>query len=136
MELAAYMHGSLALEERPGPQVNKKQRVTYRKRSMPMQEKLLYLMTVILCVVAAGAIIWRFSQIYEMNNRIAQIEREIKVLQVENNKLKLEIGKQGSPERLQEAAHSLGLVPNDKSVNQIVQTNTAGKRETAAAIRP
>jgi cell division protein FtsL len=130
------MHGSLALEERPGPQSNKKQRVTYRKRAMPMQEKMLYLMTVILCVVAAGAIIWRFAQIYEMNNRIAQIEREIKVLQVENNKLKLEIGKQSSPERLQEAAHSLGLVPNDKSVNQIVQTKPAGKRETAAAIQP
>jgi cell division protein FtsL len=134
--VAAYIHGSLALEERSGPAPKKKERVLYRKKTMPMQEKLLYLLTVVLCVVAAGSIIWRYAQIYEMNNRIVQIEREIKLLQVENNKLKLEIGRQSSPERLQEAAKSLGLVPNESSVNQVVTSNRPEVKQTAAAIKP
>ena len=48
---------------------------------------------VIVCVIVAGAILFRYAQIYEMNARIQQIEQQIRVLQQENSSLQLEIAK-------------------------------------------
>lgn len=134
--MPAYIHGNLALEERSSRKVKVKEKVVVRRRSIPVQEKLLYLFTIIVCVIVAGAIIWRYSQIYEMSNKIQQIEREMKVLQVENNKLKLEIGKLSSPERFQKEAVKFGLAPHEKQVNQVVQGNATAPRQSASAATP
>jgi cell division protein FtsL len=123
--MPAYIHGSLAVEPKEirKPQVKETKKTVYRRRPIPVQEKLLYLFTVLICVVVAGVIIWRYAQIYEMNTRIQMIEKEVKVLQVENNKLKLEISKAQDPKRLQDMANQYGLGPNEKQVNQVNQVN-------------
>ncbi|WP_127579629.1 cell division protein FtsL [Paenibacillus koleovorans] len=123
--MSAYIHGNLALEpkETRKQQVKETKKTVYRRRPIPVQEKLLYLFTVLVCVVVAGVIIWRYAQIYEMNTRIQMIEKEVKMLQVENNKLKLEISKAQDPKRLQDLANQYGLGPHEDQVNQ-VNTNT------------
>lgn len=130
--MSAYIHGNLALEpkENRKPQIKETKKTVYRRRPIPVQEKLLYLFTVLICVVVAGVIIWRYAQIYEMNTRIQMIEKEVKTLQVENNKLKLEISKAQDPKRLQEMANQYGLGPNEKQVNQVNQVNPIATKQT------
>lgn len=134
--MAAYINGSLALEERNGQRIDdaKAKRAVYRRKTLPIHEKLLYLFTVIACVVVAGAIIWRYAQIYEMNTHIQQIEREMKLLQAENNKLKLEIGRLSSPERFQKEAAKFGLVPNDQQVSISAASSKTTMHDKLAAL--
>ncbi|RKN86897.1 cell division protein FtsL [Paenibacillus ginsengarvi] len=124
--MSAYINGNLAIEQKPvkkpkqkPPQEKKK--IVVKRKSIPVQEKLLYLFTVIVCVMVAGVIIWRYAQIYELNTRMQKIESQIKVLQLENNKLKLEITKYQDPKRLLDQAKAMGLVPNEE-LNQITKT--------------
>jgi cell division protein FtsL len=130
--MSAYIHGNLAVEPKEirKPQVKETKKTVYRRRPIPVQEKLLYLFTVLICVVVAGVIIWRYAQIYEMNTRIQMIEKEVKVLQVENNKLKLEISKAQDPKRLQDMANQYGLGPNEKQVNQVNPVNPVATKQS------
>jgi cell division protein FtsL len=120
--VSAYINGNLAIERKPvkKPKGQDQKKVVVKRKSIPVQEKLLYLFTVIVCVVVAGVIIWRYSQIYEMNTRIQKIESEIKALQIENNKLKMEITKYQDPKKLLDQGKSLGLVPNEE-LNQLTE---------------
>lgn len=129
--MSAYIHGNLALEPKNStkPKGREAKKIVYRKRPIPVQEKLLYLFTILICVVVAGTIIWRYAQIYEMNTRIQMIEKEIKTLQVENNKLKLEISKAQDPKRLQDLANQYGLAAHENQVNQVTQSNSAATKK-------
>jgi cell division protein FtsL len=128
-KVSAYIHGNLALEERNQKKVKirESRKVVYRKKSIPTQEKLLYLFTVALCVLVAGVIIFRYAQIYEVNTKIQKIEQEIKLLQDENETLKLEVYKLQDPKRLIEAGKALGLKePGEEEISEI-----AAKIETS-----
>jgi cell division protein FtsL len=120
-----YTNGNLAIESNPVKRTNQETRkkTVVRKKSIPVAEKLLYLFTVIVCVVVAGAIIWRYSQIYEMNTRIQKIEAQMKQLQIENNRLKMEVSKLQDPKHLLDQAKSFGLLPNDE-VNQVMASGS------------
>jgi cell division protein FtsL len=115
--MAMYVHGNLAMEE----QINREQtvkvrevkRTMYRRKAIPVQEKLLYLFTVVLCVIVAGTIIWRYAQIYEMSTEIHTIETQIKTLQAENDILKQQWNKANDPERLRIEAEKTGLAQID-----------------------
>ncbi|MCZ8511226.1 septum formation initiator family protein [Paenibacillus filicis] len=112
--MPAYMHGSLAVEQRTESQQVKpkqqgKQQPVVRSKGMPVQEKLLYLFTVAVCVVVAGLIIWRYAQIYEMNAHIKQIEKDIKVLEAENMVLKKKVNDLSSSDHLLKEADRLGF---------------------------
>ena len=130
--MAMYVHGNLAMEE----QVNRDQvvkvreikRKVYRKKVIPVQEKLLYLFTVVLCVIVAGTIIWRYAQIYEMNTEIHTIEVQIKALQAENDILKQQWNKANDPERLRIDAEKTGLSQiNPDQVTHVTNKTSLGK---------
>ncbi|MEF3305533.1 cell division protein FtsL [Paenibacillus sp. GYB003] len=123
--MSAYINGNLAIEPKPTKKskVQEKKKVVVKRKTIPVQEKLLYLFTVIVCVLVAGVIIWRYAQIYELNTRMQKIESQIKALQIENNKLKLEITKYQDPKRLLDQAKSLGLVPNEE-LNQVTKSSS------------
>src|SRR5690606_27949348 len=93
------------------PQVTYKEtrRVVRRKKSIPTQEKLLYLFTIIVCVCVAGLIIFRYAQIYEVNAKMQQLEQQIQQLENENSTLELEVNLLQDPKRLIEKAKQLGL---------------------------
>ncbi len=112
--MAAYMHGNLAVEEsiRPRETASQKRKLVYRRKAIPVQEKLLYLFTIAVCVFVAGVIIWRYAQIYEVNTQIQQIQNQIEALQDENKSLKLEVMQLQDPKRLIEEGKALGLRPS------------------------
>jgi cell division protein FtsL len=130
--MAAYMHGSLAVEEK----VIKEQKINfretkrkvYRNRAIPAQEKLLYLFTVVLCVIVAGTIIWRYSQIYAMNSKIHDIETQIRQLKVDNDNLKQQWNQANDPDRLRKDAEKTGLtLTNPDSITHLPSKPTLSK---------
>jgi cell division protein FtsL len=131
--VSAYINGNLAIEQKPPKKqkVQEQKKVVVKRRTIPVQEKLLYLFTVIVCVLVAGAIIWRYAQIYELNTKMQQIESQIKALQIENNKLKLEITKYQDPKKLLDQAKQLGLVPNE-DLNQVTDKKGAAGGDSVA----
>ncbi|NHN28665.1 cell division protein FtsL [Paenibacillus agricola] len=128
--MPAYIHGSSATQpqQRPTQKVTVKEtkRVVYRNKSLPVQEKLLYLFTVLVCVAVASLIIWRYAQIYEMNTKIMKIENDIQVLQAENSVLKHKVETLSSPDRLRIEADKFGMVPPaDKQISKVSTKETA-----------
>jgi cell division protein FtsL len=106
-----YYDGNLALSQKKKPQVTYKEtkRVIRRKKSIPIQEKLLYLFTIITCVIVAGLVIFRYAQIYEVNAKLQQMEQQIQLLEAENGTLELEVNLLQDPKRLIDKAKQLGL---------------------------
>ncbi len=126
--MPAYIQGNLAVERKPAQTVKVKEthKIVYRNKSLPVQEKLVYLFTVLLCVVVAGVIILRYAQIYQMNADIQRIQQEIRVIQAENSALKQEVEKLQSPDRMKEKAKEFGMVPmEEKRISQVAPNRSS-----------
>lgn len=133
--MAAYIRGNLAVEERQRSlqrvKMKETRKVVYRTSQLPVQEKLLYLFTVLLCVVVAGVVIWRYAQIYQMNTRIYNVERKITQLEADNSALKEKMSKMMNPELYMKEAAKAGFVPiTDKD---LVRVPAEAKKSSADA---
>jgi cell division protein FtsL len=126
--MPAYIQGNLAVERKPTQTVKVKEtkKVVYRNKSLPFQEKLIYLFTVLLCVVVAGVIIWRYAQIYQINADIQKMQQEVRQIQAENSALKQEVEKLQSPERMKQKAKEFGMVPmEERQVSQVAPSKNS-----------
>jgi cell division protein FtsL len=126
--MPAYIQGNLALDQKPTQKVKIKEtrKVVYRQKTMPVQEKMLYLFTVLLCVIVAGVIVWRYAQIYQLNTDMLKMQREIREIQAENSVLKQEVMKLQSPERLKEEARKWGFLPREEEqVKEVISKKVA-----------
>ncbi|WP_429310808.1 cell division protein FtsL [Paenibacillus mucilaginosus] len=107
------MHGNLATQQPQRPEkkvrIKETKKVVVRSKTLPVQEKLLYLFTVVICVMVAGLIIWRYAQIYEMNQKILAMEQKIKEIEAQNIILKQQVDKLSDPLELEKKAKELGL---------------------------
>lgn len=114
--MSYYVQGNLALkqevENNPTQSTAKRKRKT--KPTIPLGEKMLYLASILACVVVAGAVLWQYAQIYSINTRIQQVEKEIRLLEKENNALQLEGQRLQEPKRLLEYGKELGFVPTSE----------------------
>jgi cell division protein FtsL len=137
--MSSYIQGNLALDpkRKPNPQqrvkIKETTKVVYRNSSLPAQEKMLYLFTVVLCVIVAGVIIWRFAAIYQMNANILKMQGEIREIQAQNSALKQEVEKLQSPDRLKEEAVRLGFNLQDVKLGEVVAQSTKAKSSTTTA---
>lgn len=146
--MPSYIQGNLALDQKrtvPAAKVKIKEttKVVYRNKSLPTQEKMLYLFTVLLCVLVAGVIIWRYASIYQMNASILKMQGEIREIQAQNSALKQEVEKLQSPDRLKEEAVRLGFnLDDEKKVSLVTpakpktSTSTSSSKNTKAASKP
>ncbi|MDU0201624.1 MULTISPECIES: cell division protein FtsL [Paenibacillus] len=144
--MPSYIQGNLALDRKrtvPAAKVKIKEttKVVYRNKSLPTQEKMLYLFTVLLCVLVAGVIIWRYASIYQMNASILKMQVEIREIQAQNSALKQEVEKLQSPDRLKEEAVRLGFNLDDgKKVSLETpaksKTSTSSSKNTKVASKP
>ncbi|NQX65459.1 cell division protein FtsL [Paenibacillus alba] len=144
--MPSYIQGNLALDQKravPKQKVKIKEttKVVYRNKSLPTQEKMLYLFTVVLCVIVAGVIIWRYAAIYEMNANILKMQNEIRDIQAQNSALKQEVEKLQSPDRLKEEATRLGFnLQDEKQVSLVTppkpKSSTSSSKNTKTASKP
>ncbi|WP_309123259.1 hypothetical protein [Paenibacillus sp.] len=113
--MSAYIHGSLALDERrsqsadPGNKRKPDAKKEPRAKTISGAEKLAWIGLVFFVCGVAGIYQFREASKYEMNAEIVKMEREIRALEDESAKLKNEVARLGSPERLIEMGIQLGL---------------------------
>lgn len=78
----AYTRGNLAVKQKPtervSPGYREQTKVITRRASLPMQEKMLYLLTVVICVAVAGLVISRYANIYDLNKQSEKLSVDIK----------------------------------------------------------
>lgn len=115
----AYTNGNLALKPKPRQEQPKKQpqyretkRTVIKKKTLPVREKLLYLFTLILCVLIASVIIFRYAQIYDLSMHTKQLNSQYQTLIVEMEDMKKQVEILNDPERIREIAETQGMSIN------------------------
>lgn len=94
----AYTRGNLAVQpkrkEQANPLYREKTKVVTRRTGLPIQEKLLYMLTLTVFVLVASGLIWRYLHIYDLNKQgqqldeaIAKTNKQIATYQMEKQKL-------------------------------------------------
>lgn len=114
----AYMNGNLALQPKRKPdqqQTQEAKRVVVRRKTLPVQEKLLYLFTVALFVVVAGVLIFRYAQVYQLNLEIKNLNKQYSQMTVEVKELQKQVQELSDPETIQKKAIESGMVPSEDS---------------------
>ena len=79
------------------------------KKGLPMAEKLLYLVSVILCVFMASIILTRYAKVIELNAMIRETETKIEKTKEVNLQLESEKERLKSIERIRKFAEENGL---------------------------
>ncbi|HTG69359.1 MAG TPA: cell division protein FtsL [Candidatus Udaeobacter sp.] len=129
------MNGNLALQpKRKQDQqtvIKETKRLVKTRKSLPVQEKLLYMFTVLMCVVVAGVIIFRYAQIYDMNLQIKKLNSEYQTMNIEMEDLKKQVEMLSDPERIRRLAETQGMV---SSLEGGITVNT-GDDEIKSAMR-
>ena len=122
-----YIQGNLALQtKKKQEQVQSYQetkRKVVRKRTIPTQEKLLYMFTVAVCVLVAGVIIFRYAQIYQMNLQIKQLTIQVQQLAEDNKVLQTKVEALSDPANIREQAVAQGMVPWDPNRKILVSSS-------------
>ncbi|ALA43065.1 MULTISPECIES: hypothetical protein [Paenibacillus] len=124
----AYTRGNLAVKERARQEQVQQQRyrettkVVTRRRELPIREKLLYLLTLVACIVIAGMLISRYAHIYQINYSINTASKDISKLQTNIAQLKIQ------KERLENQ-----IVPTAKQQGYIEPTREPIRVEKQAA---
>ncbi|MDQ6418974.1 cell division protein FtsL [Paenibacillus sp. LHD-117] len=122
----AYVNGNLALQPKrktkQEPVIRETKKLVIKRKSLPVQEKLLYLFTVLICVVVAGVIIFRYAQIYDMNLQINRMNTEYQTMNIELEELKKQVEMLSNPERIRKMAETQGMV-NSLDGGITVKTN-------------
>ncbi|PZD93896.1 cell division initiation protein [Paenibacillus sambharensis] len=131
----AYMHGNLAMQPKKQPEhrpsVQERKRVVVRKKTLPVQEKLLYLFTIFMCVVVAGVIIFRYAQIYQLNVEIKELTRDQSALMLEIRELQKQVETLSDPGTIIEKAKQSGMVKSEEPVIAV----EIGDRNSQTAMR-
>lgn len=110
----AYMHGNLAMKPNKRPEqeayAREVRKKVVRRRPLPVPEKLLYLFTIVVCVMAASVIIFRYAEIYRMNLEIRELTQRYEELNVQIKELERKVETLSDPNEITEKAIELGMV--------------------------
>jgi cell division protein FtsL len=99
-----------------------------RKQPLAKQDQALILIAVILMGAASLGLVWRFTQVNDLDYRIRQMERQVQQLQQVNASLTVELNRLSAPSQIERRASSeLGMQwPTDQ---QIVNVAAEAKQE-------
>jgi cell division protein FtsL len=137
--MVAYIRGSLAVDERKvrrAPVQEQRRQVTRKKASIPPQEKLLYMVTILVCVIVAVFIVSGYAKIYEVNTQIKDAKKELQQLEQENSTLSIQKSKLGGLEQMQKTGEETGLqlASDDELIKiHVPGTETLSTSQTAVA---
>ncbi|MBP1999215.1 cell division protein FtsL [Paenibacillus shirakamiensis] len=79
----AYTRGNLAVKEKPSersyaaPRYKETTKVVTKRAALPVGEKLLYMLTVMIVVAIAGMLIWQNASLYQVKYKIVQTDNNI-----------------------------------------------------------
>ncbi|MFF2482879.1 cell division protein FtsL [Paenibacillus sp. NPDC058071] len=124
------MNGNLAMQPKRKPDqktvIRETKRVVVKRKSLPTQEKLLYLFSVVVVVAVLCAILIRQTQIYDMSVNIKQMNNEYESMNVEMIELKRQVEMLSNPERIRKLAEEQGMaVAEDAGITVKTSDGTA-----------
>lgn len=113
----AYARGNLAVKQKSAERGYQPERfrettkVVTRKTTLPVGEKLLYLLTVLVCVAVMGGLLLQNSGIYNIKRQMYNIDAEISKnnVQIKELSIQKEILEQQIPEKAAELGYILPL---------------------------
>lgn len=109
----AYINGNLAMQPKRKPEkkpvIRETRHVVVKRKSIPMQEKLLFIFAIIICVFVAGVIINRYAQIYDTSVQIKQVTREYETINIELKEMKKQVEMLSDPARVKDMAAKQGM---------------------------
>lgn len=122
----AYTRGNLAVrpERRPEEPVRYREtkKKVVKKASLSIREKLLYLLTIVVCSLIAMVLVAGYANIYTFNRDMEAMKNETAKLQSDAEVLKVEVEKLSDWSRIEAFAKSKGLVyleePSEMSVRK------------------
>jgi len=103
-----------------------------RKRSIPIGEKLIYLITIVAVACVAGIVIFRYAQIYQVNSHLQDTTKAYNEAVELSKELQREIEAKSDPGRIKDIAiNKLGMEPTGK-----VSIEASKGDRNAVALKP
>lgn len=113
----AYTRGNLAVQpkrkQETNPLYREKTKVVTRRKVLPLQEKLLYMLTLGVCVLVAITLISRYVQIYDLNLQAQKLDKDIATDKKQISTYQME--KQTLEQKVAEKAQKLGYGAPDEN---------------------
>jgi cell division protein FtsL len=133
----SYYQGNLALKQTPThtKQTRTTTRTVQTTKTLPKQEKALYLVSLIICGIIAMIVIFSSAVVYQTNLKLQESKQAIKQLNQENAILQVQIRSMHEPKRLQELGKMLGYSTQGVDKSQLVstaQTQVSGQNSSVA----
>ncbi|AIQ75945.1 MULTISPECIES: septum formation initiator family protein [Paenibacillus] len=123
----AYTRGNLAVQPKRKEEVNplyrEKTKVVTRRRVLPLQEKLLYMLTLGVCVLVAITLISRYVQIYDLNLQAQKLDQDIATAKKQISTYQME--KQNLEQKVAQKARDLGYVSPDENATIYIPASSA-----------
>lgn len=125
----AYTRGNLAVQPKRKEEVNplyrEKTKVVKRRRVLPLQEKLLYMLTLGVCVLVAITLISRYVQIYDLNLQAQKLDQDIAQAKKQISTYQME--KQTLEQKVAQKARDLGYVSPDENETIYIPASSTTK---------
>ncbi|OYD06613.1 cell division protein FtsL [Paludifilum halophilum] len=102
------------------------------RRGLPAGEKLLYLLSVCLCVAIASLVLSRYAVMTELNMRVSDWEQKTVQLQEANRQLETERKELASAERIRRFAEENGMILMEQTRTLSDSPRAEGPKEKAA----
>ncbi|GLX68257.1 cell division protein FtsL [Paenibacillus glycanilyticus] len=114
----AYINGNLAMQPKRKPDqktvIRETKRVVVKRKSIPIQEKLLYMFTVVLCVIVLGVIVNQYAKNYDMRVQIKQMNNQSAALNIDMKELQKQVEMLSDPERIRKMAETQGMASTEQ----------------------
>lgn len=125
----AYMHGNLALQPKKRPEeeqhsYRETKHVVVRRKSLPVQEKLLYLVTILVCVIVACVVIFRYAEVYQTNLQVQEMTTQYETVSLEIKEMQRKVEQLSSPELIREKAMAQGMIQSEQRISLQVGETT------------
>ncbi|AIQ25500.1 septum formation initiator family protein [Paenibacillus sp. FSL H7-0737] len=121
----AYTRGNLAVQPKRKEEVNplyrEKTKVVTKRRVLPLQEKLLYMLTLGVCVLVAITLISRYVHIYDLNLQAQKLDKDIATAKKQISTFEME--KQNLEQKVAQKAKDLGYVAPDENATIFIPVN-------------
>ncbi|MCM3626452.1 cell division protein FtsL [Paenibacillus glycanilyticus] len=124
----AYINGNLAMQPKRKPDqrptVRETKRIVVKRKSIPVQEKLLYMFTVVFCVIVLGVIVNQYAKNYDMRVQIKQMKNQSTAMSIDMKELQKQVEMLSDPERIRRMAETQGMASNEQP-DIMVKTQSA-----------
>lgn len=126
----AYSRGNLAVKEKSAQRSHPSQRyrettkVVTRRSTLPVREKLLYMVTIIFCVAVMAGLLWQNVTLYSIKRQMFNLNTDIQAMSAEIKELSIK--KEKLEEKIPEEAAKLGYVePEEEGFHVQVPPGTS-----------